>query len=297
VTILATLPLEMILLREAARATGVDLARECASLRAILLGGAILPPALRRAIETAWNARVIEIYGSNETMLLGLSCRLGALHLMTDLFEAEILDPDTLQPAPVGAPGILTVTSLVHDVMPLVRYATGDLVQLEAAPCGCGAQTPTARVLGRAGDVIAIGGRRITPYVLLDACYEFIAAIGARVFFVVILKRGIELLVEAPASSNGAQAAERRITETLGVPVHVEYRREGDVLDRGALFRGPKIYKPSQVSDWRGEGRRTITLMEALLEWPKFDLPTLGHIVRRGISNARRRKRMAASDR
>jgi hypothetical protein len=37
--------------------------------------------------------------------------------------------------------------------------------------------------------------------------------------------------------------------------------------------------------------------MEALIEWPKFDLRTLGGIVRREITNARRRKQLAATDR
>jgi len=297
VTVLATLPLETVLLREVARQEGVDLERECASLRVIFLGGAVLPAALRRSIEAAWQARVVEIYGSNETMLLGIGCPQGALHLVTDLLEVEILDPETLAPVPVGAAGILTVTSLAQEAMPLVRYVTGDLVRIAAEPCPCGAPTPTAQVLGRAADVIAIGSARVTPYALLDACYEFVGAIGARIFFVVALRRGLELLVEAALPAPGAYAAaEQRLAETVGIPVTIQYLAEGDVLDRSALFRSPKIYKPSQVSDWRGSARKTITIMEALLEWPRFDLRTIGHIVRRQIRSARRRKRLVASD-
>jgi phenylacetate-CoA ligase len=298
VTVLATLPLEPVLLREVARSEGVDLARDCASLRVIILAGAVVPAALRRSVEASWRVRVVEIYGSNETMLLGVSCVRGALHLLTDLLEIEILDPQTLAPVPPATAGLLTVTSLVHEVMPLVRYVTGDLVQIDPVPCACGAPTPTGRVLGRAADVIAVGSAHLTPYALLDACYEFIAAIGARVFFVVVLRRGLELLVEAPEPAPGTRVAEeRRLAVALGVPVTVQYLEEGDVLDRSALSRSPKIYKPSQVSDWRGGGRKTVTIMEALLEWPTFDLRTIGHIVRRQVRSARRRKRLAASDR
>ena len=53
--------------------------------------------------------------------------------------------------------------------------------------------------------------------------------------------------------------------------------------------RGPKIYKPSQISDWRGEGCKPVTVMVALLEWPRFDLRTLMHLGLRQIRNARRR--------
>jgi phenylacetate-CoA ligase len=297
VTVLATLPFEMVMLREAGRELGIDIVKELGSLKTVILGGAVLPPAFKRWITEAWNVRVVEIYGSNETMLLGIGCPEGALHLATELFEHELLDPATLEPVPAGSPGVLTITSLAHDVMPLVRYVTGDLIEVYPAPCTCGRTSPTIRVLGRAADTISMAGRTITPSALVDACYEFINAVGARVFFVVVLKRGIELLVEIPTPRPATTALEEvRLAETLGVPVTVQWLPDGEVLDRSALFRTPKIYKPGQVSDWRGDARKTITVMEALLECPKFGLGTLGGIVTREIKNARRRKKLAATD-
>ena len=67
----------------------------------------------------------------------------------------------------------MTVTSLVHEVMPLVRYCTGDLVRVAAEPCGCGHAGPAAEVLGRFDDLIEIGGGRTTHYEVLDAVYDF----------------------------------------------------------------------------------------------------------------------------
>ncbi len=68
VSMLACLPLEPILLRELARERGLDVRRDLSSVRVIFCGGAVLPPALRRVLEQDWGARVVEIYGSNETM-------------------------------------------------------------------------------------------------------------------------------------------------------------------------------------------------------------------------------------
>ncbi|HVN84046.1 MAG TPA: AMP-binding protein [Candidatus Binatia bacterium] len=297
VTALSCLPLEPILLGELARELGIDVRRECRSLKVIFAGGAVLTPALRRVIEADWGARVVEIYGSNETMLMGVGCSNGRLHLCSDLLEFEILDPVQHVPVVRGERGVVTVTSLVHEVMPLVRYVTGDLGRLTGEVCECGEPGPVAEIFGRAEEIVEIGTGRATAYDILDAAYDFADRLGTRVFFVLIRRRGLHLLVEVAHPDRPADAAaERRLAERIGLPVTVEYLRHNDVLDRSALFRTPKIYKPGQLSDWRGSGRKTLTIMEALLEWPQFDWRTLMHIGLRQLRNARRRRRLLRED-
>ncbi|MFN8641025.1 MAG: AMP-binding protein [Candidatus Binatia bacterium] len=298
VTALASLPLEPVLLHDMVRHRGLDPAEAFRSVRVVFCGGAVLPPALRRIIEHDWRARVVEIYGSNETMLMGVGCPRGRLHLCDELLAFEVLDPTTHARLPAGARGVLAVTSLVHEVMPLVRYVTGDLVRLDPAGCDCGNGGPVAEVFGRAGDDYVYGDRHTTPYEVLDAAYDFADRLGTRIFFVLARKRTLHLFVELadPAAPRDA-AAEHRLRERLGVPLVIDYLGPNEVLDRGALYRGPKIYKPSVISDWRGEGRKTITIMEALLEWPTYDWRTLLHLGRRQIRNARRRARLLKEDR
>jgi len=79
-TVLAGLPLEPIVLGEIARAEGLDLRRDV-GFRYFFLGGSPLPPAMQRRLSRLWGARVIELFGSTETMLLGTSCAEGTLHL------------------------------------------------------------------------------------------------------------------------------------------------------------------------------------------------------------------------
>jgi len=298
VTALSSLPLEPVLLHDLALDQGLDPREVFATVRVVFCGGAVLPPALRRAIEHDWAARVVEIYGSNETMLMGVGCPRGRLHLCTDLIEPEILDPVTHRRVEPGQPGVMTITSLVHEVMPLVRYFTGDMIRVDPTPCACGHAGPAAEVLGRFDDVIEIGGARATPYEVLDAAYDFADRLGTRIFFLVIRRRTLHLLIETP-DPRGARdaAAERRLSERIGLPLVIEYLGHNEVLDRSALYRGPKIYKPSVISDWRGSGRKTITIMEALLEWPKYDWRTLFHLGRRQVRNARRRARLIKEDR
>jgi phenylacetate-CoA ligase len=297
VTALSSLPLEPVLLHDLAIDRGLDPRQVFGTVRVVFCGGAVLPPALRRAIEHDWQARVVEIYGSNETMLMGVGCPDGRLHLCTDLIEPEVLDPATRQPVAVGQSGVMTITSLVHEVMPLVRYFTGDVVRVAPEPCACGRPGPAAEVLGRIDDIIEIGGGRATPYAALDAAYEFADRLGTRIFFLLIRRRTLHLLIEVADPERARDAsAERRLAERVGLPIRVEYLGHNEVLDRSALYRGPKIYKPSVISDWRGAGRKPITIMEALLEWPQYDWRTLLHLARRQVKNARRRRRLLKDD-
>jgi phenylacetate-coenzyme A ligase PaaK-like adenylate-forming protein len=302
-TALACLPLEPILLAEVAAMQGLEIGRDFGSLEVVLAGGAALPPALRRVIERSWGARVVEIYGSNETMLMGVGCCSGRLHLATELLEFEVLDPTGWAPVPAGEPGVLVVTSLVHEAMPLVRYVTGDLVRLDAEACPCGDPRPTATCLGRLEEVIEIGGARATGYDLLDACWDLADRLGTRVFFTIVLPHRLHVLLEMPADRRGAgtsvdvASAERELAARLGLPVGVELLGPNEVLDRSAMFRTPKIYKPSLVADWRSERRKCVTIMEALLEWPSFDARTLAGLARRQIRSAARRRRLLRESR
>lgn len=297
VTAISSLPLEPILLHDLLKEQGGDPRQDLASVRVVFCGGAVLPPALRRVIEEDWQARVVEIYGSNETMLLGVSCTQGRLHLCSELIEAEVLDPVTSQPVQPGERGVLTMTSLVHEAMPLVRYFTGDLVRLGSEPCTCGERSSTVEVMGRYDDIIEIGGVEATAYDVLDAAYDVADRLGTRIFFILVRRRGLHVLLEVddPRRAQG-DGIESELSQRIGIPVTVELLPHNDVLDRSAMYRGPKIYKPTVISDWRGDGRKTITIMEALLEWPRFDFKTLVHLIRRQIRNVRRRRRLLRED-
>jgi hypothetical protein len=107
------------------------------------------------------------------------------------------------------------------------------------------------------------------------------------VFFAILREHDVVFRVELEGSSRtldtGAIAA---ANEQLGVPVRAEAAHRGDLLDPTALLRTPKVYKPTQIADWRGPGRKPASIMEALLEWPRMDaaagLAVLGRVIRTG---------------
>lgn len=294
---MACLPLEMFLLWELALTLGVDPARELDSLEMAVLAGAPLPPAMRRMIERDWRVTVREIYGSNETLFLGASCERGSLHLDTRLFAAEVLDADSLTPVESGQAGVLTVTHLGPKATPLVRYITRDLLRI--VPCPCRRAEPAVELLGRQDEVVEYGGKRLYTTEILDCGYELAEAHGSRVFFIVLHDTGVVFRVEVDGQRATIDpAALRAVADKLGVPVRAEPARRGDLLDPTALVRTPKVYKPTQIGDWRKPGRKPASIMEALLEWPTMDASTalrvLGRVIRTGRWRRRIRKQQSS---
>jgi phenylacetate-coenzyme A ligase PaaK-like adenylate-forming protein len=287
-TVLAGLPLEPIVLGEIARAQGLDLRRDT-SLRTFFLGGSPLPPAMQRRLARLWNARVIELYGSTETMLLGTSCAQGTLHLETELAHCEIVTEEGAAPAPLGAIGRLVVTTLAVEGSPLVRLDTGDLVRPVPA-CACGDGRLGVVVLGRAADAVEVGGRRLFPAELVDAAAAAADALDSSVFFVVLLPDRVLVRIEQQALAGDPAAA--FAARLPGVPLEIELVEPQMLLDVELLARSPHVYKPIVLADWRGAARRVLTVSEGMIEWPRPSWAEGKRWLQRTWRTASRRRRL-----
>ena len=285
--VLAGMPLEPIVLARIAQQRGLD-PRKCSAFDTFFLGGAPLPPALQRRMTKVWDAAVIELYGSTETMLLGTGCAHGTLHLEEQLVHCEILD-DADAPVPDGGEGRLVVTTLAIEGSPLVRFDTGDWVRRLPA-CACGDARAAIVVMGRRADAIELRGRRIHAYDVTDAAAAAAAALDSSVFFAVVLRDRILVRIEDGGGTEDPHAAWRE--QLADVPMEVERVSENDLLDVEILTRSPQVYKPVVLSDWRRPGRRIVSVSEGMIEWPR---PTFGELLRqlrRLVRRSRRRRRL-----
>ncbi|MFF0434884.1 phenylacetate--CoA ligase family protein [Streptomyces sp. NPDC004327] len=93
-------------------------------------------------------------FGSSETGTVAVTCEFGALHTQPQSYLLEVHDEAGTRPVAEGRAdaGELVVTTLDLPARPLVRYRTGDLVEVEGVPCPCGVRTPVLRPLGRQQD-------------------------------------------------------------------------------------------------------------------------------------------------
>ena len=122
---------------------------------------------IKKQIETKLGLRAFDIYGLSETMGPGvsISCEAGEkLHIQSDHFIAEVIDPNTGKPLPEGELGELVFSSVTKEGTPLLRYNTHDLTRLYYEPCACGRTTVRMdKVTGRADDMLIIRGVNVFP--------------------------------------------------------------------------------------------------------------------------------------
>lgn len=133
-------------------------------VRAFLVLGEVCTPALAENIRSLWGAETHNVlYGSQEAHAIATGCARGRLHMARPNYLAEVLDPGTGRSLGRTGRGELCLTMLVPGVKPLVRYRTGDLVEVRDDDCHCGLRGPVVDVVGRVADGIRVGRRELQP--------------------------------------------------------------------------------------------------------------------------------------
>lgn len=168
-TVVLCTPTYALRLAETAAALGIDLAASGvrATIHAGEAGASI--PATRAAIEAAFGARCYDHTGMTELGPTGFSCpQRDGVHLIESEFVFEVIpagsDPSPRRTASQGK-GELVATNLGRWGSPLIRYRTGDLVELSREPCACGSQFPKAvgGIRGRVDDMFTVRGVNLYP--------------------------------------------------------------------------------------------------------------------------------------
>ncbi|MCW5770017.1 MAG: hypothetical protein KIT16_00175 [Rhodospirillaceae bacterium] len=165
-TVLCATPTYALRIAQAAREMGHDM--RGSAVKFIVGGGEPGPfalPALRQALDEAWDARSCDQMGIAEIDAFGVgdSGRDGVLVNEMNVFCWSI-DPDTMREVPDGTVGENIVTSYVNSAQPLINYRTHDLVR--RVPGGADGRTWTKLegvILGRTDFMITVRGTNVYP--------------------------------------------------------------------------------------------------------------------------------------
>ena len=175
-TVVCCTPTYALRLAEVAREEGIDLS--AGHVRRLVVAGepGASIPATRSRIEGGWpGAAVFDHHGMTEVGPVSYECPMspGVLHILEHAFLAEVIDPDTAEPAEAGE---LVLTSLGRTASPVLRYRTGDYVRRSAEEqCRCG-RFETAfdgGILSRTDDMVVIRGVNLHPTAVEDVIRRF----------------------------------------------------------------------------------------------------------------------------
>ena len=232
VTVLLATPTYALRMAERARELGLDLGTSDVRLT-IHAGepGASIPHT-RDAIEAAYQGMSFDHTGMTELGPTGHSCsQRDGVHLVESEFIFEVLD----QRGRAADDGELVATNLGRWGSPVIRYRTGDRVQVTHEECSCG--SPFIKVLGgirgRVDDMFTVRGVNLFPSQVED-----IVRSHAGVMEFVIERRRVAqmdevtVVVELADAGASTERLEADLRQALGVRLGCR------VVEPGTLPRG-----------------------------------------------------------
>lgn len=233
--LLACTPSYALYMAETATELGINLTDS--SWKIGIFGAEPWSEGMRKEIEQRWGMSAIDIYGLSEIIGPGVACEChlkNGLHVPSDVFYPEVIDPKTNERVPDGTPGELVVTPLTKIGMPLIRYRTRDIVTIDHAPCACGRTSPRiSKVLGRTDDMFIVRGINVFPSQIEEV---LLSIDGTEPHYQLIIEREksgldkIEVLVELKETffsdelknlQNFEQHVAKEIESVLGIGVKV----------------------------------------------------------------------------
>jgi phenylacetate-CoA ligase len=214
---------------------------ETLPLKAVITSSETLLDTQRELIERAFRCPVIDYYGNAERTALLSRCERGAYHVMWDYAVTEFVPDETGEPEIVGTP-------LMNRAMPLLRYRTGDGVEISAGRdrCPCGRTFPVCgRPLGRRDVyIVTPDGRRIGR---LDHVFKGLHHIREAQIVQTALDRVVVRVVpDAAFGEHDETLLLAQTGERLGPDVRVNIERVESIP------RGPRGKFAAVVSELRG---------------------------------------------
>lgn len=132
------------------------------NLKYAVLGAEPWTEAIRKEVEEKLNVTATNIYGLSEIIGPGVSQEdheeKNGSHVWEDHFYPEVIDVETKEPLPEGREGILVLTTLTKEAMPLMRYVTNDLCSLFYDKASKRTHIKMTGIKGRQDDMLIIRG-------------------------------------------------------------------------------------------------------------------------------------------
>jgi len=211
----------------AERAEEMNIDIKALPLRVGIFGAEPWTVPMRQEIEERLKIKAMEAYGLTEIGGPGVSfdCEVqDGLHINEDHYLAEIVDPTTFEPVPLGEKGELIFTSLQRRAMPMIRYRTKDITRLRRETCACGRTLiKMDKLSGRSDDMLIISGVNVFPS-QVEALLLDIDEVEPQ-YVIVVRKKGYldQLIVKVEVKKEVYEAgAEKRSEVEAKIAEHIK---------------------------------------------------------------------------
>lgn len=256
VTILACTPSFAVYLSETMAQEGVVPQKDL-KLRRGMFGAEPWSDKIRERIQKDLGIEAFDIYGLTELCGPGVSVECeehDGLHIWEDQFIVETIDPNTGESLPNGEEGELVFTTLTKTGMPMLRYRTRDISNINHEKCKCGrTHARMKRITGRSDDMLIIRGVNVFPSQIEYAvmCFTELAA-----QYLIVLDRPGALdtfLVKVELSeqaSKNSQLDLNALKRSIQQRIHIVTGLSADL----------EIVKPGELPRTEGKAKRVLDL-------------------------------------
>jgi len=252
-TVLTCTPSYALYLAEEAKEEGYD--PKDAPVRIGVLGAEPWSENMRREIEAVWGMQALDIYGLSEIIGPGVAQECPekhGLHICSDVFFPEVIDPRTGEEVGEGKDGELVITTLTKEALPLIRYRTGDIVSISRSPCRCGRTSPRiSKIKGRTDDMLIIRGINVFPSQIETVLLQ---VEGTRPHYLLVVDRvkGLDTLeIQVEVSPEAFSDEIRRMQDLRDKIRHEIHGVLGIVVD-------VKLVEPKTIERSQGKAKRVI---------------------------------------
>jgi phenylacetate-CoA ligase len=252
-TVLFSTPSYALTIAEQAEAMKIDFKK--LTLRVGVFGAEPWTVAMRKEIEERLGIKAMEAFGLTELGGPGAAFDCEAqdgLHINEDHFLAEIVDPATLEPLPIGEQGELVLTSLQRKAMPMLRYRTKDITKLRRETCSCGRTLiKMNKITGRSDDMLIISGVNVFPSQIESLLLD-IEEVEPQ-YMLIVRKKGYldRLIVKVEAKKEAYEAGAQKRTE-------VENKIKRHIKSIMGVTVDVNLLEPKLLTRSEGKAKRVI---------------------------------------
>jgi len=242
-TVVCGTPTYLLHLGEVASKMGVDLAESNVNIVVAAGEPGANVKSTKEAIENIWGGKCFDDIGSSEISNFGFECIYQqGTHVNENMFYAECLDPDTLEPVEDGDVGELVLSNLCTETMPLIRYRIKDLVKFNREPCQCGRTflRLDGGILGRSDDMFQFAGVNVFPSAIENVIRE--VDDFSNEYQIVVPKMGsgkrLKIRVEPLSDRVSSEAMKRAVSQFIETfKYRITFTPEVEVAEAGTLPR------------------------------------------------------------